>query len=232
MFAVMIKHVKPSLIAACFLEVAIVLDLYACLASIRPLEVVVKPLLMSLLALTSAAWLMEHGGERRTVTLLMAAQLLGCAGDTLLMGSGLPFFGAGMGAFLAGHICYLCLFGKKAWPGLGRKVWIPALLVMAVVLLVVVRVIGIQGALLVPMLVYGFALLLLIFSGLCGVVRLRGGLTWWMILAGGVLFTVSDAIIALRTFGLEETPALGFTIMLTYILAQVSLAFGACHLND
>lgn len=223
------KRIPLWIVPACFLGLVIVLDLWSCAASLRPLEKAVKPLLLALTALTSAVFLLEKDRvERRTVWLLMTAQLFGCAGDTLLMGSGLPYFGCGMAAFLVGHICYLTLFGRTAWKGLPTKVWILSVLLMLALLAVLVVAIGVKGVLLVPMLVYGLVLMLLVFCGICGLVRLRGA-HWGLILCGGLLFLFSDGLIAMRTFGLENTPMLGFTIMLTYIAAQGLLAIGACR---
>ena len=210
------KRIPLWIVPACFLGLVIVLDLWSCAASLRPLEKAVKPLLLALTALTSAVFLLEKDlVERRTVWLLMTAQLFGCAGDTLLMGPGLPYFGGGMAAFLVGHICYLTLFGRTAWKGLPTKVWVLSVLLMLALLAVLVVAIGVKGV-------------LLVFCGLCGLVRLRGA-HWALILCGGLLFLFSDGLIAMRTFGLENTPMLGFTIMLTYIAAQGLLAIGACR---
>ncbi len=216
------------LVPAAFLLVASVLDLVSCLASMRALEIVVKPTLLPLIALTSLAFLAGRTFNPRMALLLVAGQLFGMTGDALLIGSGFPFFAGGMGAFLLGHICYINLFGGVSWKGLGWKTWAIALPVMGCLLFGLVKVIGISGTLLVPMLVYGFALMLLIFSGLCGL--LKDGAVWWLVVCGGALFLFSDGLIALRTFGLESTPWLGFWIMSTYIIAQCLLAAGGIAL--
>ena len=179
-------------------------------------------------AIASLAALAGDPFERRAAALLLAGQLFGMTGDMLLIGDGFPFFAGGMGAFLIGHVCYITLFGGTFWRGMGWKAWAVAVPVMALLVAALVLGIGIHGALLLPMIIYGCALLLLIFSGLCGVVRM--GSAWWSVLAGGVLFTFSDALLALRTFRLEETPALGCTIMATYIAAQILLAIGGIRL--
>lgn len=219
---------KLWLVPAAFLLIASVLDLVGCLASIRTLEIVVKPTLLPLIALTGLAFLAGRSFDPKVVVLLVAGQLFGMTGDALLIGSGFPFFAGGMAAFLAGHICYISIFGGYSWKGLGWKTWAIAIPVMACLMFGLVKLIGISGTLLVPMLVYGFALMLLIFSGLCGLVK--EGTIWWLVVCGGALFLFSDGLIALRTFGLESTPWLGFWIMSTYILAQCLLAAGGIAL--
>ena len=212
------------IIPAVFLLIAAVLDLVSCLESLRALEVVVKPMLLPLIALTTMTFLAGKSFDPRIVLLLVTGQLMGMAGDALLIGSGFPFFAGGMAAFLVGHMCYINVFGSVSWKGLGWKTWAIALPVIGLLMFGLIKVIGINGTLLVPMIVYGFALMLLIFSGICGVVRV--GAAWWIVVAGGALFLFSDGLIALRTFGLESTPWLGFWIMSTYIIAQCLLAIG------
>ena len=89
--------------------------------------------------------------------------------------------------------------------------------------------IGVNGAMLVPMCVYGFALMLLIFSTLAGVFRFRT-CTWWILLVGALLFTFSDSLIAIGTFN-GDFPGREFLVMLTYIAAQTLLAIGAVRLS-
>lgn len=195
------------------------------------LKETVKPALLPLLALTTLAFLAPRFGQAdgRKAFLLMAAQLFGFAGDTLLIPNGFPFFAGGMAAFLAGHVFYLCLFGGISWKGIKAGQWVLAGVVMGFLVAGLVDLIGISGVMLAPMSIYGLGLMLLIFSGLMGVVRI-GGATWWIILAGGLLFTFSDAQIAMQTFGVLPFALRGFVIMLTYLAAQVLLAIGGVRL--
>lgn len=236
-------------IAGLFFLIFCLLDLSGCLWA-DGLHRAVKPALLPLLSLTSILYLLERSlcryspdtdsyllpesgaltaADRREIGLLVGAQLLGCAGDVLLMGEGFPFFAGGIGAFLLGHVCYLCLFGKFSWDGLNWKQWSLAFAGMAALVICLIVVIGVNGALLPPMAVYGFALALLMFSGLAGVFRI-GGPTWWIIFCGGVLFTFSDSLIAMESFGKANFALRGVTIMFTYLLAQSLLATGAIRL--
>lgn len=212
------------LIPGVFFLLAAAVDLSSHLAGFHAHDLV-KGALMSLLCATSVAYALPRRPDGRRLRLLVWAQLAGLTGDILLVGSGFALFVSGMAAFLAGHVFYITLLGGRSWKGLGLKVWIPALLVMGALVALLILTIGISGALAVPMAVYGFALMFLIFSALCGVVRF-GGAVWWVLLAAALCFTVSDALIAIRTFHGPNTGLMAFAVMSTYIAAQALLAWG------
>ena len=215
-----------------FFLIACALNLIGCIQG-TSLSELVKPALLPLLTATTLACLPDRDiRDIRQVGLLVAAQLFGCAGDVLLIKEGFPFFAAGIGAFLIGHVCYLFLFGSKSWKGLTLRQWLIALAVMAVVVAGLVKAIGIHGALLAPMGIYGFVLMLLIFSALAGVIRMPRGhrTTWWILLAGALLFTFSDSCIAMGTFGVMTFPLRHFVVMATYLAAQSLLAVGGVRL--
>lgn len=221
------KAAKYWIVPGLFFLVATILNLVGRYVGNPTLASAVKPVLMPLLAITAVA--AAGGVTGKEVRLLVIALLLGCAGDIFLIYDGFLFFVAGMVAFLSGHICYMCLFGGKSWKGFTAKAWIPAIVAMAALVAVLILVIGVKGALLVPMCVYGFALMMLIFSGLAGAVRFRTA-AWLIIFAGTVLFTFSDSLIAIGTFG-GDFYGREFLVMLTYIAAQALLAVGAVKLS-
>ena len=198
------------------------------------LDELVKPALLPLLTATTLAGLLGQDlQDFRQVALLVTGQLFGFAGDVLLLPSGgFPLFAAGIGAFLVGHVFYICLFGGQSWKGLTVRQWILALLVMAAVVVGAVVGIGINGALLVPMGVYAFVLTLLIFSALAGVLRMPRGtrVTWWIFLAGAILFAVSDACLAMGTFKVMTFALRHLLVMGTYLAAQSLLAVGGVRL--
>ena len=212
-----------------FFALACVLNLVGCIDN-DALAQAVKPTLLPLLAVTTLAFLLgKDGVDRKGATLLVTAQLLGCTGDVLLIPSRFWFFAGGMGAFLAGHVCYMCLFGGRSWKGISLHVWAGAVFVMIVLVRVLLWAIGAEGDLSGPMFVYGMGLMMLIFSGLAGVVK-GGGTTWWIILCGALLFTFSDALIAMNTFGMALFEARHFVVMLTYLAAQSLRAVGGVRL--
>ena len=226
------KKSRLWVLPAIFFLIACAVNLYGCVTENLTLEYHVKGALMPLLALTGLAYLAPRAFNVRTAGTLLLAQLLGWAGDSLLMGRGsIVWFASGLGAFLLGHLCYLRLFSRTL-RGLSTTKWIVGVVVMAAILFGVVKAIGINGVLLAPMAVYGSALLVMAFSGLCGVCRRtapsRG--TWWMVLAGAILFLGSDCLIAMRTFGEADFALRGFTIMSTYLVAQSLLCAAGVRL--
>lgn len=217
-------------IPAAFFTICCILNLYGCLTEYG-LERCVKPALLPLLCVTTLAYLLEGGGQPdfKKTALLVCGQLFGFAGDTMLLGKGFPFFAGGIGLFLIGHIFYISLFGGQSWKGMRPWAWAAAIPVCLASTAALALGIGVSGVMLLPMGVYGFVLMLLIFSTLAGVLR-RGGATWWILLCGALLFTFSDALIAVRNFGDLSPFMSGFGVMSTYLAAQVLLAVGGIRL--
>ena len=213
-------------IPAVFFLVAVGLNVYGKLHGLG-IASTVKPALMPLLAVATLA--AAGSPDSRGIKLLILAQLLGCVGDTLLLFTGFKPFLGGMVAFLLGHLCYISLFGRQSWKGMGLRTWLPALLVMGGLVAGLVYGIGVEGDFLIPMCVYGMVLMLLIFSGLAGLFRCREN-AWWLILAGALLFTFSDACIAMGIFGVMTFALRHFLVMITYLAAQSLLAVGGIRL--
>ncbi|WBB60129.1 lysoplasmalogenase [Streptomyces sp. WMMC500] len=168
-----------------------------------------KPLLMPALAAYAAA----RGAPRA----LVAGLGFGWAGDVLLQVGGDGPFLAGMGAFAAGHVCYLTLFRREgrlprvrerrlvvgygaAWGAGVAALW-P----------------GLDPALRGPVAAYS---LLLAAMALCAA---RSGAR---VGAGGALFLLSDTLIATDLAGRPQPPAAGFWVMATYLAAQYLIADG------
>lgn len=210
--------------------VASVVNVAALIWGQSALAALVKPALMPLLSLSTVACALDYRVDRRLLGWLVAALLFGFLGDTLLIREGFIFFASGIGAFLIGHIFYISLFGGRSWKGLTWKEWVISLPFMMGGVYGLVRLLKISGDLLVPMAVYGFMLMLLIFSTLCGLIRFRNRGAWALVFLGALLFTFSDALIAAETFEVVSFPLLDATIMFTYLLAQSLLAIGGLRL--
>lgn len=188
-----------------------------------------KPALLPLIAATTLAAARDR--ESRTVKMLVAAQLCGCAGDILLIpGDFLPFIG-GLVMFLIGHVFYISIMGGRSWKGLNAARWVVALLVMAALVAVLAIAIGVNGVMLPPMVVYGMMLMLLVFSALAGWLKYRSRV-WGMLTFAAVLFTFSDVLVASRSFDAIPFEGKGLVIMVTYLAAQCMLAAGILALDS
>ena len=163
---------------------------------------VTKPLLMPALI----------PGRERPVQRALA---LGGLGDVALLGRGESAFLAGLGSFLAGHVAWMAALRPKstgalrerplavaaylvAWAGLNAYLW-PR-----------------TGKDRVPVLVYSTALL--------GTALAAADTGDRAVAAGGALFLVSDALLALEKFADVHLPAHEGIVMGTYTSGQALLA--------
>ena len=190
----------------------------------------VKPALMPLLAASVLVYALNRRLDGRKLALLVSAELFGFAGDTLLLSSEFPLFAGGICAFLIGHLCYMGIFGGESWKKMPWTGWLAGLLVIGGSVYGLVKLLRVSGELLPPMAVYGFVLMLLVFSTFCGLVRRKNKGTWALLFVGSLLFAFSDSLIAAGTFGVIDFALQEFVIMVTYVTAQVLLAVGALQL--
>lgn len=181
----------------------------ALLSGQASVERVTKPVLMPLLA----EYVLHRGGPR----LLALALLFGCAGDALLQLGGDAAFLAGMGAFAAGHGCYLALFARHGAPGGARTRRLAAAYGAAWLGTVALLWPGLAAELRVPVALYGLLLTAMALGAS------RAG-SWAA--AGGALFALSDTLIAGGLAGWPQAPVPQFWIMLSYLGAQWLLAEG------
>lgn len=226
------KRSRLWLIPCAFFALCCILNLVGCFVSAE-LKSIVKPALLPLLCLTSMVWLGGRSVKGKSALtgagVLMLAQLFGFAGDALLIPDGFLTFVLGMACFIAGHICYISMFGGRSWKGLKAWHWVLAVVLSLGCTVGLVFIIGVNGSLLVPMFIYAMVLMTLVFSTLSGALRF-GGKTWWILLAGSLLFLFSDSLIAIGSFG-ELSPFMrGFGVMSTYLAAQSLLAIGSLRL--
>lgn len=179
----------------------------------RPTQVLLVPALALVLITAS------DRPRGRLLGLALVALVFSWLGDTApALASGDTAFLLMVGFFLVAQVVYVAAF----WPHRARSalyrrraLLVPyAGFVAALVWLCAPH----TGGLLVPVLLYGLVL------GLMAV--LATGLNPW-VAAGGALFLVSDALIALRAFAPGwDLPQGGFWVMGTYIAAQTLIVLG------
>ena len=144
------------------------------------------------------------------------ALALGGAGDVALLGSSDAAFTAGLACFLAGHAAWIHALQQR--PGAGRLRSRPVLAVPYL------AAFGALNAYLwprtgkdrLPVLAYSTTLLAMSLAALDSGSRRTA--------AGGALFLVSDALLALEKFAGLHLPAHEGVVMATYTTAQALLA--------
>lgn len=183
-----------------------------------------KPLLMPVLA----AWLIvvAWGRWSTPLTWLAVGLLFAWAGDLFLLGEGDLAFLLGLGSFLVMQVCYLVAFLRVPGPGLVRawKIALVPYLILWVLLVVLVW----PGAadMRIPVLVYSGVIIAMAVAALDLVLRIPQVLAW-RVAGGALLFVVSDALIALTSFGpLTSSPGTSALIMATYVAAQGLIVTG------
>ena len=194
------------------------LDVLPLCFGVESIHPCVKPfLILSLLAAALLALLPEHKG-RQTV-LLAVGMAFHAAGDILLMfdSKGFVWFAAGLGAFLLGHFCYLSVLMHKMGALHGWKE-ILCIVVPPFLAFPVVSFFDVEGPLRIVLGVYALTLMDIAASGVLW--RLRGRKLGWRVIAGGLFFIASDALLALKAFNGIDFPLRHAAVMGTYLLAE------------
>jgi uncharacterized membrane protein YhhN len=181
-----------------------------------PLRTVAKTLAVALLA---ALTFVENGPP-----LLFVALVLSALGDAFLSREGEPMFLAGLGSFLAAHLCYVALFVMHGG-GLEPLLVAPWRWVVAAVVIVVAVALfllvwrRVKPALALPILAYTLVAVATAIAALT-LDRL------WTIL-GAVLFLASDALLATERFLLPaispHRSGLRQLVWLLYYVAQAAI---------
>ena len=165
----------------------------------------------------------------RLRNLMLLALLLGWLGDMalLLVNLAPDMFILGLVCFLVGHVVYILVFHSQ-WPVTWRenmkKLSIFWMFVVTLAVVLVAYLWPLLGSLRIPVAAYAVVL-----AGMSVAASLRlGGVsarsyTW--VLAGAVLFMLSDSLLAINKFG-SPLPLAGALIMGTYCLAQFAIVQG------
>lgn len=188
---------------------------------------VTKPLLMPTLM---SAYVGASGGlHRPVVRRTAAAQALACAGDVALLGKGERAFLTGLGSFFASHVAYVAAFSavrdtdparSRAGEKVAAGIWVatgPAMAWAAG---------RTDPKLRLPVAAYA-AVLAGMFAASTSVDHRAPAAGRRMVVAGAVLFLVSDTLLATREFLTEDGDRrLDVGVMATYTAAQGLIAAG------
>ncbi len=140
----------------------------------------------------------------------------GC-GDVLLHIDGVAYFVHGLGSFLIAHLFYIAAFIRQ--PAFSRS-RLPVLLAIGVFGIIMgVQLFPHLGDMLIPVAAYLFIILAM------GVSAALGRANHSLVIAGALLFILSDSLIAINRF-LTPVPQSDLLIMITYYLAQFFITFG------
>ena len=159
--------------------------------------------------------------ENRINTLMLLGLIFSWAGDMVLQLTFVP----GLILFLLAHIMYLAAFFMT--PGestiFTRRAWllIPVLLYGAGLCFYLY---GDLGDMRLPVIVYAVVILLMLAGALNRFEKVNSP-SYRLVLAGAVLFVLSDSAIAVNKFSLDFDYS-GFVIMSTYIAAQYLITIG------
>jgi len=193
--------------------------------SLRRLEYVFKPLTMVVL-IAAVVYFFPQVESPWQRAWFVGAFVLSLAGDVFLMFKRDGSFRAGLFSFLLAQISFIIGFNENLPPAGSYVLLVPVGavgLVLYVVLVVRLSQDGRKG-MIFPVTLYSVALSVMAFSALSTTVRadwatLRAGIA----AAGGVLFFVSDGVLALNKFAFP-IPGSAVVVHLSYHLAQVLLA--------
>ena len=179
------------------------------MAAYEPLAFVTKPLLMPSLA-AWLAWETRRHPARFLRREILSGLVFATVGDTLLLFSGPLFFMLGLGAFLFTHLFYIGGFWAVTGIQKGflrRKIWWVLPFVVYLVCLLWWLWPGIPAGMRLPVSVYAAVISIMVLSILNLKDRI-GNKVFWPMLAGGLLFMLSDSLLAVYTFGRPSSTAL------------------------
>lgn len=153
--------------------------------------------------------------------LLLVALLCSAAGDIFLAlnhdDSNDKLFIAGLGSFLIGHIFYALAFFQLI--EFQPVALLPLAIILALAVSLTWQILPSLGELKIPVLLY------ILVSGLMGVGASLHAPLNWILIAGAIVFMLSDSIIAVQKFW-RPVPYRDFLVMSTYYLAQLLIFLG------
>ena len=208
--------------------------------SLREPALLLKTLLVPMLMVNTLCLIFRDRGDRTAAVAVAGAMVFHAVGDGLMEFGGNTFLLA-LGAFLVGHVILLLYFirgvGKQHFPG--NLVW----MIAAVIAVLAGLWLPPSSEMILPVCVYSLALLYYPASALAGMYECRRSRkmgeevhplrdkAFLRILCGGILFILSDGLIALYVFKGMEIPLYAAVVMVLYLGAEFLLSRGAWLLS-
>jgi uncharacterized membrane protein YhhN len=185
------------------------------------LKILIIPVLMLIFAVNLFA------DKKRLHMLMFAGLFFSWAGDVLLEipGSYADLFIPGLVCFLLAHLMYLTVFFST--PGnnviFRQRIYLvlPVLLYGAVLIYYLYH--DLDG-MRIPVILYAVVILTML-SGAINRLEKVNRLSYWLVLAGAILFVISDSCIAVNKFSHHIEHA-NIWVMVTYITAQFLIIYG------
>lgn len=206
---------------------ALVADLTGVYLNNETLIYVAKPVLV--IALTIYFLSATAGIDTGFKKLITGALIFSWLGDILLMFEPVNknFFLYGLVSFLVAHIFYIIFFKKVQAKELVKLNWLFFILVLAYYNILMYILNPHLGEMLWPVRIYGFviSMMFLLALHMLGIKNKEAGK---MLVAGALLFVVSDSVLALNKF-YQSFEYAGIITMLSYGLAQLLITIGAAR---
>jgi len=162
--------------------------------------------------------------------LMLCGLIFSWGGDIMLElpASGGTMFVPGLIFFLLAHIMYLTVFINTPGSNFIRKsnalILLPVVIYGAILLAILY---GNLREMKVPVIIYA-VIILLMLSGAINRKEKVNQKSYWIVLAGAILFVLSDSVIAINKFAYQFSQS-GILIMSSYILAQFLIVTGYIH---
>lgn len=204
------KKLKIIIASLVFLLVAIT-DVYAVVVQNKNLEIIFKPLLMTILVIV---YLLS---VKKVNFWLVSALFFSFWGDVFLLDK-TNYFVFGLASFLIAHIMYVKMTSQFLKKQLFTKVIRAAIIFITLFAGVLFLIKDNLGEMLVPVIVYGIAISAF---GTCALLNYQQDKTianLWLLL-GAILFIASDSLIALNNF-YQPTHLFNVLIIVLYVVSQ------------
>ena len=200
---------KKSRITLLILGLVFVCDLLCIVLGEESLRFFSKTLLMPLLLVFY--WLASQKSNQPKQNLFIAGLILSWFGDVFLLFDW--GFIAGLGSFLAAHICYIFCLKKFS---VSNALWsLPFVLIYLFTFLTFLF--PHLGDMKIPVILYALCISGMLYFSL--------KTKQILLIIGAVFFVISDSVLAINLF-VNQSKVLGFLVMFTYVLAQSLLTFG------